>query len=187
MKTHLEFILIDVKQVKKGFVVLVDNMFGTVSKMSATEVTIDFTNSESKKYPLKEISGKVVKFLAKFKDKRTIPIIHGDFNYILKYLSSSDDVRERFIKNNVRINLDGSITTIQARVEDNDIVEIIDLPFIDKHGIHNRADRLGVIEERISIKFAKIKLNSGNVHKLKRTQFSIVGRDNSKQLFKLDY
>ena len=187
MKASLKHIIINkVGILKKGYVIKIDGLFGTITEVGAENSTVKFTDESVKTYTTEELKYCVVKFLAVMKDLNTFPVSHGDFYKIIYFFDTPEKV-EKFVGNVVNTTAEGDLVTILSYPKEEDVVELISLKKAEENNLlKDKADRIGIITKikkprdgTFVVKFPTKTIN------LKRTDFNVLNGVNSKQIFKI--
>jgi hypothetical protein len=188
MLASIKHILIEVNQLKIGYTVRIDGLFGTIVSINEKEnkIAVSFTDgSRYDSYTVSDLKYAVVKFLAIMRDLNSFPVIHGDFPGIISFFDTKEKV-EAFVKGK-EITAEGILQNILTYPKPNDVVELSSLKTAERHGLlSSRNDRIGIIEkkDRVPNKFI-VKFPSKSIS-LRRTEFDILSGINSKQVFKLN-
>jgi len=185
MKAHLKHILLTTDDLKEGYVILHEDLFGIViNNISKSEVEVLFTDETKSIFQKNYIRNRVVKFIAIMKDNKSYPIIHGDFQTIISYINTEEKVKSYIDHQNVKI--EGNIKKIYANPKVDDVVHITSMAVLEKHPsmLQDKIERIGIITS-ISNNICSIKL-PGRKLELKKTTFEILNTLDNKYVFELD-
>jgi hypothetical protein len=186
----IKSILIEVPELKIGYTVRIDGLFGIVVAInkSANTATINFTDGSSDdQYTIDELKHTVVKFLAVMRDLNSFPVIHSDFASLISYFDTKEKVKD-FVNNVKDIKAEGSLLNILTYPKIGDVAELTSLKVAEKYDfLGDRTNRIGLIDKKADNNKGKFVVKfSSKTLTLKRSEFDILNGLNSKQVFKIN-
>lgn len=190
MLAIIKHILIEVNELKVGYTVRIDGLFGIIVSINKenNSATVNFTDgSTDDRYSIDELKHTVVKFLAVMRDLNSFPVIHSDFAGLISYFDTKEKVAN-FVNNVKDIKAEGSLLSIMTYPKIGDVVELTSLKIAEKYNLlGDRTNRIGLIDKKIDNNRGKfiIKFPSKSII-LKRAEFDILNGTNNKQVFKIN-
>lgn len=183
MKATIKCILINAAQLKKGWVIRIDGLFGIIEETNNKTTSVKFTDDSVQEYTTEELKCCVVKFLAMMRDLRTYPIIHSDFYSIIYAYPTKEDVKRMDSR---EVTCDGEIHKILNHANKEDCVEIVSMDIATKHNLlSDRLKRLGVIQKYVGKNKYLVKLPTKELT-IKRSDFKLLTESgNEREIFRL--
>ena len=181
MKVAIRTIRINVKTIKPGYILLVNNYIGEVVLVTPTEVKVKYPDGTEEMVPINIAKESVAKFLAQTSDLRTYPIVHEDFYNIMWQFDTKEKCLS-FLKN--KSTAEGTFKNIPCMPTIDDVVEVINFQITDTYSMTDKTKRIGIIINSISKYKYNIRFGE-NVIALHRNDFKIISCDDSKQVFSL--
>lgn len=183
MKATIKCILINAAQLKKGWVIRIDGLFGVIEETNDTATIVKFTDDSVKEYTTEELKCCVVKFLAMMRDFRTYPIVHSDFYSIIYSYPTKEDVKRMDSR---EIHCDGEIYKILNHADKDQCVEVISMDVASKYGmLDNRLKRIGIIQKYTGKNKYMVKFPDRSLV-IKRSDFKLLTESgNEREIFRL--
>ena len=179
MKVALKLICIDVKIVKVGYIVNVNNSIGKIAEINNGVCCILFPDGTESDISVDEAKTHVAKFLVQTSDLRTYPVVHSDFEDLMYAIHKTGEM-EKFIKRGGHC--EGRFTNVSMMPNIDDLIEIINIDIAEKYKLTDRQKRIGVIS-KVNSKFKfTAKFGTQDI-KLVRNDFKIISGENAKQVF----
>lgn len=178
MKLVLRVIKIEVKVVKVGFVVFIDNLLGEVTEIIDNNAIVHFGDDTDESISLDIVRVSIAKFLAQTPDLRTYPLVHNDFKNII-YMLPTREKCKGLLEGKARC--EGNFKNVFSSPTNNDVIEITNIDVIERFNLTNKLDRIGIISGRNG-NYYVIHFYNGT-ECLSRKDFRILSREDSHQVF----
>jgi len=194
MKLKLGIVFTNNQIPKFGYLVYADDQLYKITDVSEESVNlISVFDGSAYACTKSELCDKYIKFIA-IHEKCMYSIIHGDYSDIIRYIESlyptsesRDKVIGSLINSEIEFLINGFLKKIYCRINEKDIVEIVNLDIIDSHKLLDKRDRLFTVETKIDsgTNTRYILKSNGIIINTNRESFKIVGHPNYKSLFSI--